>query len=72
MPRPEMEVWFLPDNFSAELERPGVERAGDLTKAALGAAVSIESLEAVTDIVELRVVEGVERLEAKLETSPSL
>ena len=59
----------LEDELAAQLERSGVKRTGDLTKAAFGGAITVESLEAVTDIGELGVVEGVERLEAKLEAS---
>ena len=52
LPRPRWMVG-LEDELASEFKGPGIERAGDLTKAAFGGAVSVESLEAVADIVEL-------------------
>jgi hypothetical protein len=73
LPRLEMEVLFgLEDELASEFEGSGVKRVGDLTKVALGSPIGVQSLEAVTDIAELGVVEGVERLEAKLEASSFL
>ena len=57
----------LEDELASEFKGSGVIRAGDLTEAAFGGTVGIEALEGLADVVELRVVEGVEGLHAKLE-----
>ena len=65
-------VLVLEDEFTAKFKRPWIECAGDLTKSTLGSAIRIKSLETVADIVELGVIESVERLEAKLKVSSFL
>ena len=57
----------LEDELAAQFEHAWIPRARDLAELALRAMLSPE---AVVEPVELRVVEGVERLEAKLEVRP--
>ena len=66
LPRPEMKVG-LEDEFASEFEGPRIICAGDSTKAAFGGAIIVEARELLADVVELRVVEGVEGLHTKLE-----
>lgn len=69
LPRPEMEAG-LEDDLASEFKCSGVIRAGDLTETAFGSSITVEALELLADVVELRVVEGVVGLHAKLEARP--